>query len=226
MNKSLLKYTYLIVALLNLFSWAWMDGEYNMYTKPLLMPLLMLYMYESSKGGVILSTLLLFLALVFSWVGDLALMYEEYFLLGVGAFFIAQVLYVIIFIKGGSVPYQISWVKIITVGLYGISFLYILLPHAGDLQIPIVIYGISLMAMVATASMRDINSPDRSYLLVAIGAVFFLISDTMIAVDKFVNTIPMGDILIMSTYLIAQYLIVEGLIREQQYANLQTSENQ
>lgn len=226
MNKSLLKYTYLIVSLLNLFSWAWFDGEFTYYTKPLLMPLLMLYMYEASKGGVILGTLLLFLALVFSWGGDLALMYEDYFLLGVGSFLLTQLMYIVIFIKGFSKPFKISWAKTGLVAVYGCVLFYFLLPNAGELIIPIFVYGLTLLTMVATALMRDQDSPDRSYLLVAIGSVFFLLSDSMIALDKFVTDIPLGDILIMATYLIAQYLIVEGLLREQQYANLQTTENQ
>jgi uncharacterized membrane protein YhhN len=226
MNKSILKYSYLAVGVLNLVSWAWFEGEYTFYTKPLLMPLLMLYMYEESKGGVILGTLLLFLALVFSWGGDLALMYgDDFFLLGVGLFLITQLFYVIIFIRNTPKPFKPNWIKIGLVAIYGAGFFYILLPNVGALKIPIIIYGLTLLSMTAMSLMRDINADDGSYLLVAAGAILFLISDSLIAINKFVIEIPMDSVLVMSTYILAQYLIVDGLLKEFQHISFQKAQN-
>jgi uncharacterized membrane protein YhhN len=48
---------------------------------------------------------------------------------------------------------------------------------------------------------------------VAIGAVLFLSSDTMIARERFVTAIPAGRLLIIVTYHLAQFLLLVGLIR-------------
>ena len=51
-----------------------------------------------------------------------------------------------------------------------------------------------------------------SYQLILYGALFFLLSDSALALNKFAYKIPQGDVLIMSTYMIAQYLIVYGTV--------------
>ena len=52
-----------------------------------------------------------------------------------------------------------------------------------------------------------------SFKLVALGAILFAISDGLIAVNKFAFPIPAERILVMSIYMTAQYLIVQGLIQ-------------
>jgi uncharacterized membrane protein YhhN len=54
----------------------------------------------------------------------------------------------------------------------------------------------------------------RSFQLVFIGSLLFVISDSMIAVDKFYGEIPQAGFWIMLTYISAQYLIMRGLILE------------
>ena len=67
MNKQILSYLYLAVGLVNVVSWIFFEGAFNNFTKPLLMPILMLYLYERFNGAVVMETLLIFAALVFSW---------------------------------------------------------------------------------------------------------------------------------------------------------------
>jgi uncharacterized membrane protein YhhN len=57
---------------------------------------------------------------------------------------------------------------------------------------------------------RQTNS--KSYLFVLIGAMTFIASDSLIAINKFAFKIPLSDVWIMATYIIAQYLIVEGIL--------------
>lgn len=51
---------------------------------------------------------------------------------------------------------------------------------------------------------------------VAIGAVLFILSDSAIAVDKFLQPIPAATWIIMTTYAAAQYLIVTGVVEQEQ----------
>ena len=52
-----------------------------------------------------------------------------------------------------------------------------------------------------------------SYNLVFIGAIFFMISDSILALNKFYQPIPFSNISIMLTYALAQYLIVLGILK-------------
>ena len=79
--------------------------------------------------------------------------------------------------------------------------------------IPVTIYLLIILTMAFTASRRRGRVNHPSYYLVLCGAVFFIVSDSLIAIDKFYSEIPLADILIMATYAIAQYLIVLGLLK-------------
>ena len=213
MSTTGLKYLYFIAGLAVLASWQFFDGAYNTITKPLLMPMLMLYLYERSKGQVCLQTLWIFAALVFAWLGDLALMFpDQYFLPGIGAFFITQILYIRLFVVH-RMPYgKWSVIRTSVLVVYGGWLLTKLLPVAGDLAIPIALYGVTLVTMAAFAINGTMTPTPTSYRKGAIGAVLFVISDSLIAFDKFVSPLDYRELLVMSTYIVAQYLIVDSLI--------------
>ena len=80
-----------------------------------------------------------------------------------------------------------------------------------SLLIPIVIYMITITIMVISASERNTNT--ESYRLVLMGAILFLLSDSLIAIDKFVVPIPFQTFLIMGTYILAQYLVSVGFLK-------------
>lgn len=65
--------------------------------------------------------------------------------------------------------------------------------------------------MATTAMERYGKCNSESFWQVYIGAVFFLISDSMIAINKFYQPIEEAGIIIMGTYCIAQLLIVMGI---------------
>jgi uncharacterized membrane protein YhhN len=75
-------------------------------------------------------------------------------------------------------------------------------------------YMTALQAMSAMAlnRLKAVNS--SSYFLVFSGSVLFVISDTLIAIDKFLTPVKCDQILIMSTYIVAQYLIMKGILKQ------------
>ena len=98
----ILTLSYFIIGLTNVLSQLFSWPEVNLFTKPLLMPLLIFYVMIYAKGVVTLPRLLMAFGLTFSWVGDVVLMWqnsETYFLLGLGAFLIAQVVYTLTLAK-------------------------------------------------------------------------------------------------------------------------------
>jgi uncharacterized membrane protein YhhN len=88
-----------------------------------------------------------------------------------------------------------------------------LMPFLGDLKIPVTIYAsiISIMLLFAFNGFLVWEKPGN--LLVFLGAFFFIISDSILAINKFYAPIPKSSFFIMLTYLLAQYLIVIGILK-------------
>jgi uncharacterized membrane protein YhhN len=66
--------------------------------------------------------------------------------------------------------------------------------------------------MALTALFRYGRTNSKSFLLIFIGAVLFMVSDSVLAINKFHNAFSAAGALIMLTYCLAQFLIVEGAL--------------
>ena len=212
---NLIFWLYIVASVANIFSSVLPSEELNQFTKPLLMPLLILYVYKSSIGKTTGRILLLCLALVFSWLGDVVLMYQEdqlYFMAGIGLFLAAQVTYVVLLRKSCYQAPSIDFKRIIPFLIYGGLLFYILLP-AGDFTIPIIVYGSVIMTMAIMASLREGHTSQSSFRLAMLGSIFFVLSDSILAFNSFHTTIPYAGVWIMSTYCAAQLLLVMGLLK-------------
>ncbi|MFY0689382.1 MAG: lysoplasmalogenase [Cyclobacteriaceae bacterium] len=212
MKPRIILYAYLLACIANIIGNYLGNFDVVYFSKPLLMPLLLFYVYRASEGTITINRLLLAGALMFSWAGDLALMYEGYFLVGVGFFFVAQVVYIIVFAKSTYQKITLQFRPLLPLALYGIGFFYVLLPQTEELFIPVLIYGLSLITMAGFARLRQGLTANRSFNFVAIGGAAFLISDSLIALNKFVDEIPFSGVWVMVTYCLAQYLIVVGIL--------------
>jgi uncharacterized membrane protein YhhN len=89
------------------------------------------------------------------------------------------------------------------------SFLY---GDLAEMKLPVIIYATVILTMLSGAINRKEKVNRRSYLLVLGGAILFVISDSSIAINKFSLPFESSEIVIMSTYVMAQYLIVTGYI--------------
>ena len=155
----------------------------------------------------------MFVSLIFSCLGDTFLMFQgknpQFFLLGLGSFLVAQVAYSGIFKPSRTTNYNKRFPFII----YGFIFVLLLtnkIPKG--FMMPISAYATAIMWMGITAAERHTNI--KSYGFVLIGAILFIISDSLIAINKFAFSIPLSDLWVMSTYIAAQYLIVQGVLLE------------
>jgi uncharacterized membrane protein YhhN len=148
---------------------------------------------------------MLLLALSFSACGDLLLAFDL-FIYGVAAFLLAQLSYAVIFReywKGFFNRWPYSMVLII----YMLTMGWLLVPNLGDLQIPVMAYLIAIAAMGFLAVLSSL--PIRWAVL---GAVLFIISDSFIAINKFISPFPFESYWIMSSYYAAQFMLVTGFI--------------
>ena len=154
---------------------------------------------------------IMLVSLIFSCLGDTFLMFQgqnsQFFLLGLGSFLVAQLSYSGVFKPLGITNYNKRYPFII----YGLVFIVFLLDRIPKgFMMPIVVYATAIMWMGITAAERQTNQ--KSYRFVLIGAVLFIISDSLIAINKFAFSIPLSGIWVMATYIAAQYLIVEGVL--------------
>ncbi|WP_233549764.1 lysoplasmalogenase [Cellulomonas rhizosphaerae] len=149
-------------------------------------------------------------ALAASWLGDSLpslLDGDAAFLAMIGCFLVAQVAYVVAFAPDARrsvlhrrpallVPYAL-----VLVGLVAACA-----PHADTLLVPVAVYGgvLTAMAVLATGV-----GP-----LVAVGGAVFLVSDGLIALERFVPAwdLPGQDFAVMLTYVVGQALIVGGIV--------------
>jgi uncharacterized membrane protein YhhN len=149
-------------------------------------------------------------ALLFCAAGDVLL--ELVFVAGMGAFAVGHVFYVLAFLEWGRIlgPNKRDFPITVLVVIVSLGLLGWLLPGMGDLLIPALIYQAIITTMVATAFV--VKAP----MLARLGAVIFMISDTLIAAEKFagVDVFP-GAVWI--TYAGAQIMMAWGMSRVAPY---------
>lgn len=202
---------YLLIILLGQEQIAW-------FLKPFLLLFLLLAVYFSSNFP---SKKFLLIALVFSWIGDIILLFadrhELFFIVGLIAFLISHIVYILLFNK--QLKYKnrknkaIFWIGVTCIIVYLFTMISILLPSLGDLTIPVFVYAlvISTMLLFALKGFLNWEEPGNWYIL--IGAIAFISSDSILAFNKFYAPIVLSSFLIMITYLLAQYLIVVGILK-------------
>lgn len=213
------------VALLNNIAVAANISMLQMATKPLLIPslVLLLLSFQSITSG---KTLLLF-GLFFSWLGDVLLMFDYknplFFIVGLGCFLITHILYIIFFLRIKSAQISIlkkqPWLALLVIA-YGFTLVWFLYPNLKDLKVPVVIYSIVICTMLLCSLhvYYKINRKAARYYLA--GAAAFVISDSLLAINKFYQPFAFAGVFIMLTYCAAQYFIVRGFILQQaQYDN-------
>lgn len=221
-TSNTLHYTFLGLAAVELLAEATGHHSVIYITKPLLMPVLGLWLFFSTARhapGFLRRTMLAGLA--FSTIGDTLLLFAGgpsgalFFLLGLGAFLFAHLCYIggyhsIASYKHGYV--RLKPVIIVPFALFLCGFLWYLapgMPHGMGGPVNAYALVISVMALSACNTRNKVN--DRIFVSLVAGALLFMLSDSLIAVNKFKTAIPGASLWIMSTYLAGQYLIIRGV---------------
>jgi uncharacterized membrane protein YhhN len=163
--------------------------------------------------------ILLGLALAFSVLGDtfLGIEGENLFVYGLGSFLIAHLFYVALFTRSIPRPLDLgirSKLLIFLLLAYSASVTMWLGPDLGPLALPVIFYMSAISAMCLTSILAGFRTP-----LVVAGAVLFIISDSLIAINKFKMPIDYAAYLVWSTYYIGQLAITTGFLREKLHRN-------
>lgn len=226
LNKNVqFTFAYLTIFILQLISESDQEGSklvldnFHYLLKPAITISLMMYIaFNTQLKGRFAKRI--FAGLLFGLFGDSFLMFvhvdSNFFMFGLISFLIGHVLYITAFYIDykwqTAIEKKASLTALIIFGIFGIGFYLYLRPYLDALNIPVMIYAfvISLMAVMAVNRKGRVNT--ISYNLVFYGAILFLISDSILAYNKFVSPIRFSGLAIMSTYMVAQYLITIGAV--------------
>ncbi len=161
-------------------------------------------------------------ALAFSWLGDLCLLGQgsTWFILGLGSFLLAHLCYLQLFgvrsaMRRGSLLRRKPWVMLPPIA-WGAGLLWLLWSGLGELQLPVMLYASVITLMLLAAIARFDRASRASFRWVLMGAILFVVSDSLIAMSKFgedfFTTAAMSG-WIMGTYVLAQGFIAWGMTR-------------
>ena len=172
--------------------------------KPLPIWCLAIYTYQKKNA-------LLTVGLLFGSLGDIFLTNSEevYFKLGLSSFLIGHIFYIIYFIKNFKFNFKGLLISLIIL-FASIGVSYWIIPNLQqDLKIPVLVYIFVITTMAITTNFYQYWN-----IYAIVGAVLFLISDSMIAINQFVQPFPYAQLGIMLFYYLGQWGIAYGGCRK------------
>jgi uncharacterized membrane protein YhhN len=153
----------------------------------------------------------LLVALVFGLAGDVFLLgvSDTRFRLGLAAFLVGHLAFLVSFTRLGLDPAGWAWVAWVVL-LAALLVTRQVAPSAylrGGMALaaPVAVYTVVIGAMIIVAF--DTGEP-----LIAVGATVFAASDSILAVDRFVTPQPGARVVVMVTYHVGQALLVAGIL--------------
>lgn len=208
------KITFWIISIAYLATISMSDSDLKYILKPAIILSLLVYYWLSAKGRL---NKTMIIALIFSISGDFWLMFAgtQYFLLGLGSFLITHLCYILVFAKLGT-PKTIKLASFIPFGLLFVMMLTYLWPSLTDFKIPVMVYATTIIIMGFMAYSLKQSIPKTAWNYIFVGSLLFIVSDSLIALGKFKAdelSIPNIHLFIMVTYIVAQFLIVEGVLK-------------
>lgn len=175
-------------------------------SKPLLLLVLLLYYFfnASKRSYTIIG------ALVFSWMGDILLLFQEnnslFFIAGLVSFLVAHLFYTVYFFARTKLNYFLVAIVI----LYVVGLFWFLQPKLGDMQVPVFVYATVISFMLITV--LHLKKSQTGYAYRVLGAILFAISDSILAINKFHTPFAAASFFIMLTYGLAQLFLVVGIL--------------
>ena len=149
---------------------------------------------------------LILLGLLFSLAGDVFLMLpKDRFLFGLVSFLIAHVIYIGAFTSGSGLSCTV-WIIGIVLAI-GIIMAVLLLPYTGRMKLPVLFYMFIILVMAWQAWERFHANGRTNSLLAAAGATLFVLSDSLLAWNRFRRPFRSAEAIKLVAYFAAQWLI-------------------
>ncbi|MBA7572617.1 hypothetical protein ES708_14400 [subsurface metagenome] len=185
-------------------------------SKPLLMPLLAcFYIFDNTSLNV-----WVILGIAGGFLGDVFLMIpdpkktKKFFKIGLISFLLGHLFYIIALIIMTDFSNYQWWSILLSIPYIVIGAIVYprLIKHTGKMKIPVTIYLIVIILMGVCTTFLWGGAEPIGVILLMLGALVFIISDTINAFNKFAKEIPYERLYTMTTYLLGQFLLVLGFI--------------
>lgn len=187
------------------------DAQLSLLTKGIPVIALLLWLRQAPAGTY---RRWIGIGLVFSLAGDILLDWPgDLFVFGLGAFLIGHLAYLRAYVSDSRLPALPALLLALIAG--GAMFAILASSGLGELLIPVACYAtaISLMLWRALARLGHPQLQPRSTWLAAGGAALFVLSDSLIGIDRFVTSFDAAPYAIILTYWLGQWGIAASAFR-------------
>ena len=211
MVKKIALFVFLIVSILDIIGIIFKIDSLTFIFKPFIL-LALLFLYSQS---VEFRNKWYAMALIFCFFGDVFLLYsgENVFKFGLGFFLIAHLIFITIVAKRiEKISFLNGFISIISFSIVLFLLLFLLKDSLNDLFIPVLIYGVVICTFGVVSLLDFLNTKSKKSLLMFLGAIVFIVSDAILAINKFYNAALALQVAVMVTYISAQYLIYSSMI--------------
>ncbi|NQV37082.1 MAG: lysoplasmalogenase [Candidatus Marinimicrobia bacterium] len=183
--------------------------KFYLFSKPL--PVIILIVLAFSMHNVVLPYRnAIILGLFFSLIGDMFLLNKKrFFIPGLVSFLLAHLVYILAFFTIPIYHYHPWLIALFT--LTGLIVVKYLSSSTGKMLFPVLFYIAAIEVMGWSATERAIMMQSMGGFLTMIGAYSFMVSDTILAINKFKSPFKSAEGLILGTYYFAQLIIVVGI---------------
>lgn len=193
-----------ISAVLTIF-FEYQSRQFIWLFKPLTIILIigLAYIYSERKFFYLWAILV---GLVFSVIGDVFLIVPQtYFVFGLISFLFAHIFYATAFFRAGEGKFSFASLSAFLIGFMILALNYSGVPDA--LKIPVVVYATAISLMLCFALNFYLTKKTPKSFFAFSGAFLFVVSDSILAFNKFTYEFFSAKIFILATYFTAQWLI-------------------
>jgi uncharacterized membrane protein YhhN len=202
-----------VAAVLGLFAARALSLPYTaLFLKPVPVLLMVLWVWRVTNRADLFARLVRY-GLCCGLVGDILLEpLINRFVPGLVAFLIGHVLYIVAFCQDCR---RLALLRLVPFVATGGVLLWVLWPGIAPLRVPVIVYTAVLVTMAwrAWARLTDRPSARPDQWTLALGATLFVISDGILAYNRFGHTLPFASVSILLTYWAAQLGIARSVLR-------------
>ncbi|MCH2057091.1 MAG: lysoplasmalogenase [Thalassotalea sp.] len=209
---------FVVTALIYLasLSFAPYSGQHLLKVMPIIVLLIIAVRHLAPQKRLFVS-----LAIIASGIGDVLLVFEfeSAFMIGLFSFLVAHLIYGVVFYRFANIQVEDDSFNGVLpdgqgrrriafgIALFAAAMGYHILPSTGDLFLPVAFYLIVITGMAISALIFNMNK------LTVIGALSFVLSDSILAQSLFKTPLLASTYLVMVTYYFAQLMILLGLVK-------------
>ncbi len=225
MTKSIFKNTryftllFFVILFIDIFVKLYCPVQYRYISKPWVVSLLFIYFYINKKKKYRKKNLWVFLALISFFLGDLVIIkHTDIIFLSMSLLFfsIGKIFFCLKFSHKRDfnilrlVPFSIIMFT------YTVFLISVLFKSLKAFFVPALFSFFLTLLMFQFAYLRKGVFSKKSYLYVFLGVLFYVFSESIMAIKTFKQDLPFQDFLIMMFYGTSLYFIVLGIVKEKQ----------